>query len=285
MTRAYKLKPTRPDHPVKQRPFLHELLTELQHLEDVGVKDLEAIEHLVKRRGPAPAPSVKASEPAAAVDMSKLIQDAEDQGEQGACFAFAGTHAQNLCDALALTAPAPSLVKYAPACLSWNTRVLMGTTDQDSGGNLGDAIQAQEQVGTCVESLMPYSDQVFNVPPSPAAVGDEATHKATFRAYPLDLSDPQAIPKALSAGYPVYFGFWVWRGFENTGSDGLVPAFDGTNLGGHAQLAFYDPGAPSGTFGDQNSWATSWGKNGNCYFPLAAAQTVMEAYGLVPVSA
>lgn len=288
----YTLKPTRADHPIKLRPYYHEVAGEIAKLDAVVLSALTTIESLVlDRRRQAPAPGqAPTPEPSPApvssppVDMLPLLQPTGDQGNQGSCFAFAGTHAQNLCEAIAVSSPVPSLVTYSEACLSWNTRALMGTTDQDSGGNLGDAVQAQEQTGTCLSALMPYNQDVFNVAPDSAAVADEANHKAKFHAYPIDTSDPGNITQALADGNPVYLGFWVWQGFERTGGDGIVPPFDGTNLGGHAQLFFYTPGAPAGTWGDQNSWGEGWGLKGRCWFPASASQTIMEAFALVPVS-
>lgn len=295
MAHKYLLKPTRADHPVKLRPFLHEMKEELDKLEAPLLADLQRLESLVLDRRhtnptppPDPVPPAPPAPPTATpVDMLPLLQDTEDQGQQGSCFAFAETHGHNLCDALALPTPAPSPVTYAPACESWNTRVLMGTSDQDSGGNLGDAIQASEQTGTCLSSLMPYNQDVFNVPPDAAATADEANHKAKYKAYPVDISDPANIDSALADGYPVYLGFWVWQGFESTGSDGVVPAPDGSNLGGHAQLFFATDISKLGwtdAWPDQNSWGKGWGLNGRCGFPRSAASTIMEAFALVPVA-
>jgi hypothetical protein len=294
MARKYLLQPTRADHPVKLRPFYHEVAEELAKLETVTLNDLAIVDsfvldrrHQVSPPAPTPVPPSPAPAPASKpVDMLPLLQPPGDQGQQGSCSAFAGTHAQNLCEALAGAPPAlgPSSTTYSEACLYWNTRALMGTTDQDSGGNLGDAIQAQEQNGTCISSLDGYNDAVFNQAPDAAAVADEANHKAKFHAYPIDTSNPANITKALEDGNPVYLGFYVWQGFENTGSDGIVPPPDGTNLGGHAQLFFFTPSAPAGTWGDQNSWGDGWGLGGRCWFPQAAVSTIMEAYALVPVA-
>lgn len=295
MSRAYKLQKTPENHVTKLRPTYSEIREDLAQLETVALTDLKKLEEAAFGRrttpvppDPAPAPKTEPPLPPAPVtpiDMQPLLQPTEDQGQQGSCFAFAGTHAQNLCEGLAKNPPSPSTPTYSPACLSWNTRVMMGTSDQDSGGNLGDAILAQEQTGTCGEALMPYNQDVFNVPPDAAAVADEATHKATFKAYPLDMSSPANLDQALADGYPVYLGFWVWQGFENTGPDGICPPPDGTNLGGHAQLFFYTENfKPLDTWADQNSWGEMWGLNGRCWFPRTGFSTIMDAYVLVPVS-
>jgi hypothetical protein len=306
MRHKYLLKPTRADHPIRQRPFFHEIAAELAKLDIPLLSDLEAIEELLRKRkatpplppdptpvppepqptppAPSPAPPTPDPTPEAPLDMLPLLQPSGDQGQQGSCFAFAGTHVQNLCEAIVAGAPSPKT--YSEACLSWNTRALMGTTDQDSGGNLGDAIQAQEQTGTCVSALMPYDQNVFNVAPSADAVADEATHKAGFKAYPLDYSNPANIDAALASGYPIYFGFYVWNGFENASSDGTMPSPDGSNLGGHAQFFFETPVPASvgyDAWPDQNSWGISeWGLNGRCWFPKSAISTIMDGYVLVP---
>ena len=287
MSRAYKLVPTPDDHSIFDRPFFHEIAEELAKFEAPLLKDLEAIEEFLRRKKhepapppPAPGPGPAPSEP---VDMLPLLQDTEDQGQQGSCFAFAGTHAQNLCEALVLGAPQP--VKYSPACLSWNTRSIMGTTNQDSGGNLGDAITAQEQVGTCIEDVMPYNQYVFDVPPDTEAITNEALHRAGFKAYPLDFSKPENIDSALAAGYPIFFGFYVWGGFEKTASDGTMSMPDGSNLGGHAQLAYYTPvpaSVPYPAWPAQNSWDKTFGLLGREWFPKEAISTIMDGFVLVP---
>jgi hypothetical protein len=286
--RKYSLKPTRNDHPIKQRPFYSEIRDELNELETVALKDLVEIENRVLDRrpnAPTPSPDPTPAPPATAtsVDMLPLLQPVRDQGQQGSCFAFAGTAGQALCDALGSTPPAVSGNEYAPADLSWNTRKIMGTTDQDSGGNLGDACQAME-AGTCLESFMPYNQEVFATAPSSAAAADSVKHPFKGRFYPIDMSTEGALDQALADGCPVYIGFWVWQGFENTGSDGVVPPPDGSNLGGHAQLFFFTPSAPAGTWGDQNSWSSSWGLNGRCWFPKVGLSTIMDAFVMVPVS-
>jgi hypothetical protein len=215
--------------------------------------------------------------------MLPLLQPVRDQRQQGSCFAFAGTACQAGADALSATPPAASTRVYAPADLSWNTRVIMGTTDQDSGGDLGDAVLAIES-GTCLEQFMPYDPAVFATPPSADANANAAVNGFKGKFYPIDLSDPSHIDKALADGCLVYFGFSVWQGFENTGRDGVVPAPDGTDLGGHAQLFFSTPGAPAGTWPGQNSWGPDWGLAGREWFPKSAISTLMEAYACVTVS-
>ena len=278
MARRYTLQPTRPDHPVKQRPFYREIRADVAAVENILISDLDAIERLVRRGGPPQPPPV----PGASVDMLPLLQQVRDQGDQGSCFAFAGTACQALTDGL--TSGSASQTVYAPADLSWNTRVLMGTTDQDSGGNLGDALLAMEQTGTCVEADMPYNPSVYATAPSSDAQANAATHKWSGRGYPIDVSDAANITNALADGYPVLLGFSVWTGFEHTGRDGVVPAPDGSNLGGHAQLFFAAPGAPAGTWGDQNSWGDGWGISGRCWFPQSGLSTIIEAYAMVSVS-
>jgi hypothetical protein len=290
--RKYSLQPTRPDHPVKLRPFLHEIREELTKFAAPLLSDLTTIENLVlhRRSDPTPNPTPEPTPPTPAptpapplVDMLPLLQAVRDQGTQGSCFAFAGTAIQALGEGVSANPPGVIQNVYAPADLSWNTRVLMGTQDQDSGGNLGDAIQSMES-GTCIEPLMPYNQDVFATPPDTAAVSDSTNHPLKGKFYPIDISDPKNIDDALADGRPVYLGFSVWQGFESTGSDGIVPPPDGTDLGGHAQVFFSTTVVPDGTWPAQNSWGVGWGLAGREWFPKSGFSTLIEAYALVSTS-
>jgi papain like protease len=280
----YNLKPTPANHVVKLRPFYHELRAALDAIENPVLADLIKIENDIFERKNAGTPAPAQPPPSVPFSMVPFLRPTLDQGTEGDCGAFAGCAAQALCEGI--QAKTQNAFDYSQQDLYWNTRSIAGTTGSDSGVVIGDVVLAQENVGTCEESFFPYVAGQFTTPPPPDAVANEAQHKAKFKAYPLDTTDPGNIIQALGDGCPVIFGFEVPPSFENCPADGILPDPTGeSSLGGHANLLFYDPECPVNYLSDQNSWGAGWGLNGRCRMPLEAyVSRFIEAYVLVPTA-
>ena len=75
MSHKYTLKPTRPDHPVKLRPFYKEIRDDLLAFAAPLLSDLENIEKLVlhRRANPAPAPTPPTPAPTTAPRPTRMF--------------------------------------------------------------------------------------------------------------------------------------------------------------------------------------------------------------------
>jgi C1A family cysteine protease len=123
--------------------------------------------------------------------------------------------------------------------------------------------------GVCLESTWGYDTSKFADEPPPEAVAQRAQHKALFH---YGCPDLDTLKHSLAQGFPVQFGFEVYRSMMNA-SKGDVPYPVGdTQIGGHAVLAVgyddnYKIGFEKGAVKFQNSWGDAWGVRGFGYLP------------------
>lgn len=209
------------------------------------------------------------------VDEVPLI----NQGQQGSCTGH-GTDGVVMYDLYKQGQP---VVVMSRAMIYYDARIPEGTTGQDSGAQVRDAVAGVVKYGVVPDSEFPYSDQVFDVAPTPPDYADAKKDEALAYeavAYPH-------LNATIAAGFPFVFGFTVYQSFESdqVAQTGVVPipAAGEQTLGGHCVWCFgynatYQPWtAPSGrtypprTKACRNSWmdATTppWGDHGNFYLP------------------
>lgn len=210
-----------------------------------------------------------ANPPQAFVDVD-LLPSIRDQGNQGSCTG----HATRSCVQVKRAMNGEPEAELSPRFIYYNTRVIEGTTDIDSGAEIRNSIKAVAKLGACTERLCPYTDRgrVFAQRPTSAAYKEGLTDLVTAYkrvprlkdgSYDLDLD---ALKASIVAGNPVTFGFTVYENFmdEQTAADGIMREPDGGSDGGHAVwICGYDDafdfewtqgGALCG-----NSWGTEWG--------------------------
>jgi C1A family cysteine protease len=114
-----------------------------------------------------------------------------------------------------------------------------------------------------------YNIANFTNAPSRAAVAYGAPHKLG-NAYRVNQDIDEVHTVIGVNGLPIVFGFTVYESFESdaVASTGMVP-MPGPNeqvVGGHAVVAVgYNDSKKLVTV--RNSWGSSWGVNGYCYFP------------------
>lgn len=203
----------------------------------------------------------------AAVDLSTdpAMPPVWDQGQLGSCTAH-GTLAAFLWASAKGNVGDPMLSRLQ---LYWNTRSLEGTTAQDAGGQIRDAIKATA-VGIAPEDAWPYDIARFAVAPSAEVI--QAGRDNVGVQYARVDQDLTHMRACLADGYPIVIGFTVYESFESSdvAESGQVPMpADGEEvLGGHCvAIVGYDDARQ--TFKIRNSWGTGWGAAGYCWMPYA----------------
>lgn len=201
-----------------------------------------------------------------------------DQGQQGSCTGH-GPSGLVMFDQKAQGEP---VVVPARGMIYYDARIPEGTTGQDAGANVRDAVAGIAKYGVCPDTEFPYSDQVFNLAPSAQDYADGKGQEAIV----YEAVNYPHLNRALASGFPFTFGFTVYESFESSevASTGIVPipASSEQVLGGHCVWCFgynatYSPWtAPSGrvypprTKACRNSWG-AWGAGGagDFYLPQA----------------
>ena len=214
------------------------------------------------------------------IDLSSSFPDAYDQLSLGSCTANMSA----------------GLVQYDQKVqgLDWimpsrlfdyyNSRLIEGTTAQDAGASISDAVLALAKYGWVPELLSqsgtvipfyPYTIQKFAQQPPQACYDYAVQNKISdYARVQQDLNHLQA---TLAAGHPIGFGFTVYPYFESqqmarTGILKMPSWSDLTQgpVGGHAVIIVgYDNSKQM--FKVRNSWNKSWGLNGYFWMPYAYA--------------
>jgi C1A family cysteine protease len=181
--------------------------------------------------------------------------------------------------------------QLSPAFIYYFARQIDGSLSEGDCGSTGRTIcMVLNQFGAAPESDDPYVAGQFNNAPSNQAVVDALKFKAGAYHRLLNVSSMRS---CLASEYVFKVGFVVYSSFEEDqiANTGLMPVPNKATeqvLGGH-EVCFIDydddvrcPGArSSGAFLVQNSWGSSWGKDGFFYFPyqcIADSDIFMDAF-------
>lgn len=188
------------------------------------------------------------------VDLSPLAGDVWDQGQHGSCVGHGSGKAFEIVYRMGGGAVPPG--GFSPTSLY--AQINGG---RDGGAIVSDAMDALIGTGIGLMSDVPES-VIYDRQISAAAKAkysrfrvSDAFHCATF----------DSIGSALQLGYPVSFGITIYSGFNQVGSDGMVPT-GGVPIGGHCMAV--EGCVPIGGqwyFAVRNSWGPRWGKAGICY--------------------
>jgi C1A family cysteine protease len=170
--------------------------------------------------------------------------------------------------------PAPhTLIRASRLFEYYATRKIEGTTGEDSGATIRDAIKTGNKYGVVDESLYPYDVSKFAQNPATSIWTAAATHKVTSYHAITD-GDLETMKTVLSTGYLIGFGFNVYDYMmsQQMASKGFlpVPGPSESLQGGHAvDLVGYDDNmvnpfnkASKGAFLVRNSWSINWGISG-----------------------
>lgn len=200
-----------------------------------------------------------------------------DQGELGACVAFASIAAYIFAH--------QGTQMMSALDLYWKARFLENAVDEDSGCMIRDAVKALQKWGVCTEKTWPYLIRKFRI--DPPKVADQEALKYRITSYER-VQSLQDCMNCLARGYPFILGFSVYGSFlsEQTEKTGiaLMPQDEDPMLGGHCVLAtgmdqdfhnnpvFKRSGlskdqVPKFMFECRNTWTAKWGDGGYFYIP------------------
>lgn len=201
-------------------------------------------------------------------DLLQYCPSVYDQKSLGSCTA----NATALCmEILENVKQLSTHLKPSRLFLYYNSRMIEGTVNEDSGATCRDAIKSAAKYGAPPESTWPYNTSNFKTRPS-ASIYTTAK-AATIDAYErVDSTSLVAIKSAIVSVLPIQIGFSVYDSFESSyvAKTGIVPLpkYSESMLGGHSvALIGYDD--QSQRFLCRNSWGQSWGNKGNFTIPYA----------------
>jgi C1A family cysteine protease len=213
------------------------------------------------RAGPEAGDSVLADvEPAATSNLYALCK-VLDQGQLGACTAFAVVQAIRAACVRSGQVDPPFASMLA---LYYWARAQDGSQDRDVGTNIATVIDMAAWLGIPAEEIWPYVIERFAQRPCPAAYRDGYDMRGDIGVHyhPISSSGDAFIEdmeRALTAGYPVVFGVDVSEEFCSQQPSGLIgpPEPDDKIAGGHALVAIgHDREQQMALI--LNSWGEDW---------------------------
>jgi len=207
------------------------------------------------------------------VDLRKYCSPIENQGSLGSCTG------QSIAGAIELLNKRGGKHNdVSRLFIYYYERLILGTVNYDSGAYIRDGIKATNKYGASLESLWPHDIRKFRQEPITEAKNDALNRKVTRYER---VNDFNGCIDALSNGYPVIMGFYVYDSFmsKNVARTGIMP-YPNTKreklLGGHAVLLVgYDKRKK--VFIARNSWGTNWGDKGYFYMPFDIVKPNMSS--------
>lgn len=209
-------------------------------------------------------------------DLSPLLPQPGDQGQQASCVGWAvayamKTYQEGVERRWPLDQPSS---QFSPAFIYNQIR-----RSQDCGGGtfLPDALNLVQRAGAAPLSDFPYTPQACTAVPS-AAVSQRARQFAIADWRRVDTRDQLEVKAYVAAGIPVMIGMRVDEPFMRLRGPVTYNQYSGVSLGGHALLVMgYDDSRAA--FRVINSWGTGWGDGGFGWISYGAfRQAVLEGY-------
>lgn len=195
------------------------------------------------------------------IDLRSEFTPVKDQGEMGACTAFAIVSIyeyilkkNNQID--------PDL---SERYVYYNVRASQNQEDEDCGSSYFDIIQTMSSEGVCLEHLCKYDDSKLQEKPSPEAYADGRTRLITKALnVKTNIDDIRA---AIAEGYPVAISLKIGDSFGQSGAFIRRPDPD-EPCGNHAMVicGYSDEDK---LFIVRNSWNATFGDKGYCYVPYS----------------
>jgi C1A family cysteine protease len=198
----------------------------------------------------------------ATVDLAPFTYPILNQGSLGSCTANAIATAMTF-------AKRKESKEFLPSRLFiyYNEREMINTVNEDSGAYIRDGFKSINSKGAPKESAWPYVIKNFTQRP-PEAAYVQALANQSIKYYSLYPS-VEEVKQALAAGFPVVFGFDVFRSFwKISKSKPTMPMPKAGEVldGGHAVIAVGYSNRRK-AFKIQNSWGEKWGAGGFFWMP------------------
>ncbi len=217
------------------------------------------------------------------VDLEPLCGPVKDQGQEGACTAFAGCGMREFLYRKLSSYetekldPAPI---FSPAFLYYQERSLDGSLGEGDTGSTGrSSVKTMNKLGVCLEMENPYVPGNYEQAPTP----EQLASASRFTAGAYHRLGFENFKSCLASGYVFVVGFNVYESFEHIGADGIMSAPHIGNerlLGGH-EVLFVGYSDEKNAFKVRNSWGANWGDFGNFWMPYAVAadsNVVLDAW-------
>jgi C1A family cysteine protease len=198
------------------------------------------------------------------VDLRRFCPPIEDQGDLGACTAFA------ISGILGYNRRQQGIEDFEPSHLFiyFNERKREGTTGVDAGASIRTGIKSVSWEGYCRESLWPYRPHYFNFTPPDQCYKEAKRYKALMY-YRLDNKRLDILRSCIDNQECFVFGASIYDSFYDADTNGgFVPMPQPTenNNGGHAMMVCgYDDFKK--VFIVRNSWGDKLADKGYYYIP------------------
>lgn len=203
-----------------------------------------------------------------------------DQGYTGSCTG----HGTGLCAAVER-----NVKPRSPYFIYYEARRIIGETGVDNGAYIRDAVKVCADLGAPVMSKWPSLPGNLLADPDIKADADAAKRKVFTYHRLRGVNGGQEFRSCLASGHLFTIGFTCFSNLfsPQTEATGIVAMPEGPDEGGHCiavigydddfrssvwaqeamQRGMPESAIPARAYEFQNSWGTSWGRNGRGVFP------------------
>lgn len=198
-------------------------------------------------------------------DMDLVSGFCYDQGQEGSCTG----NAQAKIFRMMLKLQGYTDYEVSRAMIYYNSRMLEGTVNQDSGSTIEDSMKAFAKWGACNEQMMPYVPGDYTRAPSAAAYAEGLNHQVL--SYGIVGQTELEIGAALAMGHPISIGTSIYSNFAPD-ANGIIPMPSGGLEGAH-DLVVSGRILSKRLYIIDNSWSQFWGiilsgTPGRAYLPF-----------------
>lgn len=206
------------------------------------------------------------------VDLRNWASPVDDQSQLGSCTANAVVNAYELLDNQYYHGKGVDLSRLF---VYYNTRLLEGTVDSDSGGFIHEALKSLDNYGVCTEEMWPYDIEKFVVKPTEQCYKNAEKRKIKTYQQVNSVTD---LLDALNNNRPVPVGLTIYDNFGDLDFRNSIvtkPLLAATESeGGHALcIVGYDLNKQ--LLLAKNSFGVDWGDKGYCWIPFDYARENM----------